>query len=137
MLTSSPSQELSNINNNTGINKVLYTTHDIINNHHSIQDNIENSASTVSDTVDDIVIVAYPEYKEDVRQLLIQHSDNCDECIQSPLEETHYFNDSPNLVLQSYPKRYIIAADGADNINYEGKTYHKAGFTKYPTTSSL
>jgi len=101
MLTSSPSQELSNINNNTGINKVLYTTHDIINNHHSIQDNIENSASTVSDTVDDIVIVAYPEYKEDVRQLLIQHSDNCDECIQSPLEETHYFNDTTNLYFKA------------------------------------
>lgn len=44
----------------------------------------------------------------------------------------HNIFDSPNLVLQSYPKRYIITSSTSDTIVYENKTYNKAGFSRYP-----
>jgi hypothetical protein len=46
----------------------------------------------------------------------------------------HNIYDSPNLVLQPYPKRYIIAAGSSETVQYEGRTYYKDGYSKYPIT---
>jgi subtilisin family serine protease len=46
----------------------------------------------------------------------------------------HNIYDSPNLLLQSYPRNYIVTTDEGNTIDYDGRTYNKVGVTPYPIT---
>ena len=46
----------------------------------------------------------------------------------------HNIFDSPNLLLQPYPLKYIITTGDSETIESDDRTYYKDGYTKYPTT---
>ncbi len=48
----------------------------------------------------------------------------------------HNIYNSPNLLLQPYPKKYIIADDDSETINFEGRVYKRTSYTKYPVTNT-
>ena len=47
----------------------------------------------------------------------------------------HSIHDSPNLLLQSYPRNYIISNDVGNTLVKNGTTYKKVGYTAFPINS--